>query len=174
MRGRDEAPLGQSLFGVGAPAARPGERFERGSDVLGPWLPVPGEPITEDAVLLFVMAFLVESFVGIIVCIVVAGMILGVLNTVFTESAMEVSDLPRPVASGTYSGVRFIGGAVAPIVAGSVSESISAGAPYFFGAGVVVLAVIVIAIGWKAIRRVDGHIDESPVDEAYALTGGDA
>ena len=126
------------------------------------------------AVLLFVMAFLVESFVGIIVCIVVAGMILGVLNTVFTESAMEVSDLPRPVASGTYSGVRFIGGAVAPIVAGSVSESISAGAPYFFGAGVVVLAVIVIAIGWKAIRRVDGHIDESPVDEAYALTGGDA
>lgn len=126
------------------------------------------------AVLLFVMAFLVESFVGIIVCVIAAGLILGVLNTVFTESAMEVSDLPRPVASGTYSGVRFIGGAVAPIVAGSVSESISAGAPYFFGAGVVLLAVVVIALGWKALRRVDGHIDEAPVDEAYALTGGDA
>ncbi|GAA1549534.1 MFS transporter [Brevibacterium picturae] len=126
------------------------------------------------AVLLFVMAFLVESFVGIIVCVIVAGLILGVLNTVFTESAMEVSDLPRPVASGTYSGVRFIGGAVAPIVAGSVSESIGTGAPYFFGAGVVLLSVVVIAIGWKAVRRVDGHIDETPVDEAYALTGGDA
>ncbi|MGO2810230.1 MAG: MFS transporter [Brevibacterium aurantiacum] len=126
------------------------------------------------AVLLAVMGFLVESFVGIIVCVIVAGLILGVLNTVFTESAMEVSDLPRPVASGTYSGVRFIGGAVAPIVAGVVSESISTGAPYFFGAGVVLLAVVIIAIGWKAVRRVDGHIDEAPVDEAYALTGGDA
>lgn len=126
------------------------------------------------AALLAVMGFLVESFVGIIVCVIVAGLILGVLNTVFTESAMEVSDLPRPVASGTYSGVRFIGGAVAPIVAGVVSESISAGAPYFFGAGVVFLAVVVIVIGWKALRRVDGHIDEAPVDEAYALTGGDA
>lgn len=126
------------------------------------------------AVLLGVMSFLVESLTGLIVCIVIAGMLLGVLNTVFTESAMEVSDLPRPVASGTYSGVRFIGGAVAPIVAGSVSESISAGAPYLFGAGVVLLSVVVLSIGWKALRRVDGHIDESPVDEAYALTGGDA
>ena len=126
------------------------------------------------AVLLAVMGFLVESFTGIIVSVIVAGLILGVLNTVFTESAMEVSDLPRPVASGTYSGVRFIGGAVAPIVAGVVSESIGTGAPYFFGTAVVILSVVVIAIGWKALRRVDGHIDEAPVDEAYALTGGDA
>lgn len=130
--------------------------------------------LTGLAVLLAVMGFLVESFVGIIVCVIAAGLILGVLNTVFTESAMEATDLPRPVASGTYSGVRFIGGAVAPIVAGAVSESISTGAPYFFGAASVLLSVVVIAIGWKALRRVDGHIDESPVDEAYALTGGDA
>ncbi|WP_309133327.1 MFS transporter, partial [Brevibacterium sp.] len=89
------------------------------------------------AALLAAMAFLVESFVGIIVCVIAAGLLLGVLNTVFTESVMEVSELPRPVASGTYSGVRFLGGAVAPMVAGSVSESISAGAPYLFGAGAV-------------------------------------
>ena len=126
------------------------------------------------AVLLAVMAFLVESFVGIIICVIAAGLILGVLNTVFTESAMEATDLPRPVASGTYSGVRFIGGALAPIVAGSVSESMSTGAPYFFGAAAVLLSVVVIAIGWKALSRVDGHLDESPVGEAYALTGGDA
>ncbi|MGO2034910.1 MAG: MFS transporter [Brevibacterium sp.] len=126
------------------------------------------------AVLLTVMSFLVESFVGIIVCVIVAGLILGVLNTVFTESAMEASDLPRPVASGTYSGVRFVGGAIAPIVAGSVSESISTGSPYLFGAGAVLLAVVVLGFGWKALRRVDGHIEESAVDEAYALTGGDA
>src|SRR5699024_12686770 len=78
------------------------------------------------AVLLAVMSFLVESFIGIIVCVVIAGLLLGLLNTVFTESAMEGSDLPRHVASGTYSGVRVSGGAVAPIVAGAASEPTSA------------------------------------------------
>ncbi|MBE4694352.1 MFS transporter [Brevibacterium casei] len=126
------------------------------------------------AALLVAMCFLVTSFVGLIICVVAAGLVLGLLNTVFTESAMEVSELPRPVASGAYSGVRFIGGAMAPIVAGTVSESIGAGAPYLFGAASVVLAILVIAFGWKALRRIDGHLEESPVDEAYALTGGDA
>ncbi|GAA0034177.1 MFS transporter [Brevibacterium metallidurans] len=126
------------------------------------------------AALLAAMAFLVNSFVGLIVCVIAAGLVLGILNTVFTESAMEVSELPRPVASGAYSGVRFIGGAMAPIVAGTVSESIGAGAPYVFGAGAVILSIVVLALGWKALRRIDGHLEESPVDEAYAITGGDA
>lgn len=126
------------------------------------------------AALLAAMAFLVESFVGIIVCVIAAGLLLGVLNTVFTESVMEVSELPRPVASGTYSGVRFLGGAVAPMVAGAVSESISAGAPYLFGAGAVLASIVVLGLGWTALRRVDGHLEEAPLDEAYALTGGDA
>lgn len=126
------------------------------------------------AALLAAMAFLVNSFVGLIVCVIAAGLVLGILNTVFTESAMEVSELPRPVASGAYSGVRFIGGAMAPIVAGTVSESVGAGAPYVFGAGAVVLSIVVLALGWKALRRIDGHLEESPVDEAYAITGGDA
>ncbi len=126
------------------------------------------------AALLVAMAFLVNSFVGLIVCVIAAGLVLGILNTVFTESAMEVSELPRPVASGAYSGVRFIGGAMAPIVAGTVSVSIGAGAPYVFGAGAVVLSIVVLAVGWKALKRIDGHLEESPVDEAYAITGGDA
>ncbi|GAA3848502.1 MFS transporter [Brevibacterium ammoniilyticum] len=126
------------------------------------------------AALLVAMAFLVDSFVGLIVCVIAAGLVLGILNTVFTESAMEVSELPRPVASGAYSGVRFIGGAMAPIVAGTVSVSIGAGAPYVFGAGAVVLSIVVLALGWKSLKRIDGHLEESPVDEAYAITGGDA
>ncbi|MGO1312835.1 MAG: MFS transporter, partial [Brevibacterium aurantiacum] len=126
------------------------------------------------AAILVVMSFIVESFVGIIICVILAGLVLGVLNTVFTESAMEASDLPRPVASGTYSGVRFIGGAVAPLVAGPVSEVLGVGAPYLFGAATVLLAVVVLSVSWKALRRVDGHIEEAPVDEAYAITGGDA
>lgn len=126
------------------------------------------------AVLEAIMFFLVDSFAGLIVCVIVAGLVLGAINTVFTESAMEATELPRPVASGTYSGIRFLGGALAPIIAGIVSERISAGAPYLFGTGAIVAAVLVIGLGWKTLGRVDGHLQEEPLDEAYALTGGDA
>ena len=42
--------------------------------------------------------------------IVIGGLFLGVMNTVLTESVMQATDLPRAVASSTYSGVRFVGG----------------------------------------------------------------
>ena len=57
----------------------------------------------------------------LIVGIVVGGLFLGVMNTVLTESVMEATDLPRAVASSTYSGVRFVGGAVAPALAGVIA-----------------------------------------------------
>ena len=42
---------------------------------------------------------------------------LVVMNTVLTESVMEATDLPRSVASSSYSAVRFLGGAAAPPLA---------------------------------------------------------
>ena len=43
------------------------------------------------------------------------GFFRRVMNNVLTESVMEATDLPRAVASSTYSGVRFVGGAVRPL-----------------------------------------------------------
>ena len=56
---------------------------------------------------------------------------LGVLNTALTETVMEATDLPRNVASSTYSGVRFLGGAIAPAVSGPIAAALGAGAPYW-------------------------------------------
>lgn len=45
------------------------------------------------------MALFVPSLVILVVCIIVAGLFLGVMSTVLTEAVMEATTLPRSVAS---------------------------------------------------------------------------
>ncbi|SEN29820.1 MFS transporter [Nonomuraea pusilla] len=71
---------------------------------------------------------------GIIVFTVLSGIPIGLNNTVFTESAMEVSDAPRPVASAGYNFVRWMGGALAPFVATKLGEDVGTAVPYLLGA----------------------------------------
>ncbi|QTX03741.1 MFS transporter [Agromyces archimandritae] len=125
------------------------------------------------AVVLLGAALLVNSVVGLIVCVIVGGLLLGILNTVLTECSMEATDLPRPVASSAYSGVRFIGGAIAPPLSTWIGAQFGGAWPFVFGAAVVVVAFLVVTIGRKALVRADAaeeHTEE--VGEAIAL--GDA
>ncbi|MER7503119.1 MFS transporter [Nonomuraea pusilla] len=71
---------------------------------------------------------------GIIVFTVLSGIPIGLNNTVFTESAMEVSDAPRPVASAGYNFVRWMGGALAPFIATKLGEDVGTAVPYLLGA----------------------------------------
>ncbi|MFI7637145.1 MFS transporter [Nonomuraea sp. NPDC049400] len=71
---------------------------------------------------------------GIIVFTVLSGIPIGLNNTVFTESAMEVSDAPRPVASAGYNFVRWMGGALAPFIATKLGEEVGVAVPYALGA----------------------------------------
>ena len=82
------------------------------------------------AVDLIVAGFLVESSTALVVCIVVGGLLLGVMNTVLTEAVMEATDLPRSVASSAYSSVRFLGGAIAPPLAAALWHAFDATVPY--------------------------------------------
>ena len=56
------------------------------------------------------------------VMVIVAGAVLGVVNTVLTEAVMRIAPVERPIASSAYSFVRFAGGAVAPWLAGKLAE----------------------------------------------------
>ena len=126
------------------------------------------------AVDLVVMALGISSLPLLVIGIIVAGLLLGVMNTVLTESVMEATELPRSVASSTYSGVRFLGGAVASAVAGSLATALGSSAPYWFGAGAFVIATVVIILGRKLIAGRDDHEVPSDFDEAVAVTAGDA
>ena len=74
------------------------------------------------AVDLIAAGVMVESSAALVVCIVIGGLLLGIMNTVLTEAVMEATDLPRSVASSAYSAVRFLGGAMAPPAAAAANR----------------------------------------------------
>lgn len=111
---------------------------------------------------------------ALVVCIVIGGLVLGVLNTVLTECVMEATDLQRSVASSAYSAVRFLGGAVAPPAAAELAHLIAPDAPYYAAAGSVAVALVIVVLGHRALRRVDRVEAEPALTEAEAITAGDA
>lgn len=121
-----------------------------------------------------VMMIGIDSFVTLTVCVVIGGLFLGIMNTVMTESVMEATDLPRSVASSTYSGVRFFGGAIAPAIAGPLSNALGAPVPYLFGASAFAVGAIILGIGWKQLRNVDRAEELTETEEAELLTAADA
>ena len=88
-----------------------------------------------------------DSKTVLVVGIIVAGAFLGINNTLITEAVMGAAPVERPVASAAYSFVRFSGGAVAPYAAGKLGENVSIHAPFWMGAGAVLLGVVVLFVG---------------------------
>ena len=116
----------------------------------------------------------VGSPAALVACVVAGGLLLGVLNTVLTESVMEATDLPRSVASSAYSSVRFIGGAVAPPLATTLAAAFTEATPYYVAAISVALAAALIIAGRRVLARVDGARAESPSTQAQTIIIGDA
>ena len=87
------------------------------------------------------------------VCVIVAGAFLGVINTVLTEAVMRSRRVERPVASSSYSFVRFAGGAIAPFLAGKLAEYVSPEMPMLVGAAMVFAAVVVLLVKRGVLRR---------------------
>ncbi|MFJ6427671.1 MFS transporter [Microbacterium maritypicum] len=126
------------------------------------------------AIDLVAAGLLVANAAALVACIVIGGLLLGVMNTVLTEAVMEATDLPRSVASSAYSAVRFLGGAMAPPIAALLWHAFNATVPYLFAAASVLLAALTVLLG----RRVLAHIDDEPADatteDAAAILVGDA
>ncbi|MET0954601.1 MAG: MFS transporter [Cryobacterium sp.] len=115
---------------------------------------------------------LVGNAVGLVLCVIVGGLLLGVLNTVLTESVMEATDLPRSVASSSYSGVRFLGGAIAPPAATLLADQFTSATPFYAAAASVLVALLLIVLGRRHLAQADGAVDE--LEEAQAIGAGDS
>lgn len=130
------------------------------------------------ALVLAMMALFAENKAVLATGVVLAGALLGVNNTLITETVMKVSDAERSTASAAYSFVRFSGGAVAPWLAGVIGEY-SIHLPFWVGAVAVTSAIGVLCTARSRLRVIDeqpGHGAE-PVNsmiEAEAVTLGDA
>ncbi|MCP2320369.1 putative arabinose efflux permease, MFS family [Nocardia amikacinitolerans] len=136
-------------------------------------LPMMGLALGLFAADLAVMALFAENKTVLIVGTVVAGLFLGVNNTLITEAVMISAPVERSTASAAYSFVRFAGGAAAPWLAGKLGEH-SIALPFWVGAACTAAAVLVLVVGRAALAHIDEH-DPAPhsVEEAQAITVGD-
>ncbi|MGN6221641.1 MAG: MFS transporter [Microbacterium sp.] len=125
------------------------------------------------AIDLILAGILVDSPAALVACIIVGGLLLGIMNTVLTESVMEATDLPRSVASSSYSAVRFLGGAAAPPLAAWLWHAYGPTVPYLFAAASILVATATIAFGKRALARIDER-EADAAEEAAAVLVGDA
>ena len=109
--------------------------------------------LTALTTLLALMAFVPR--IGIIVAVIASGAVLGINNTLVTQAAMTVSQAERPVASAGYNFVRWIGGAVAPWLAGELALKVGARVPFLVGA-------VAVAIGAGVLISGRAHLGALP------------
>jgi ACDE family multidrug resistance protein len=126
------------------------------------------------SLLLAVMAIGTDHKAVLAACVVVAGLFIGVNNTLITETVMKAAPVERGVASAAYSFLRFGGAAVAPWLAGTLGETFNAHVPFWVGAGAVLLASGVLLATRGHLRHIDDEEtpDEEARDHAEALTVG--
>ncbi len=178
-------PLDMSAHGVGLVFFGWGLFLAVASVVLAPWVQRRVGTFTGMvaallgfAAILAAMAVWTDDKAVLVAGVVLAGGVLGINNTLITETVMKVAPVERGVASAAYSFVRFGGGAVAPWLAGTLGER-SAHLPFWVGAVAVLLSVAVLSTGRAFVRAIDeqpGHGAErvDSVVEAEAVTIGDA
>ena len=107
-------------------------------------------------------------------CVVVAGLFIGINNTLITETVMKAAPVERGVASAAYSFVRFGGAAAAPWLAGVLGERFDYHLPFWVGAGAVLLGAVVLFATRGHLTDIDADEDEIDelTDEATAVTIG--
>lgn len=126
---------------------------------------------------LAVMAVWTDSKTVLASGVVVAGLFIGINNTLITETVMKAAPVERGVASAAYSFLRFGGAAVAPWLAGVLGEQVNVHLPYWVGAAAVLAGAGVLTLTRPHLARID---EEDPAeddldeltDEATAVTVG--
>jgi MFS family permease len=106
-------------------------------------------------VVMAVIAAGVRTPAVVIVAVIVSGAFIGINNTLTTQAVMLVSPVERPVASSAYGFLRFIGGGLAPYVAGKLADATDLSVPFYLGAATFALAIPVLASGHGLLRRAE-------------------
>jgi MFS family permease len=123
------------------------------------------------AVLLLLIGLFTDVRWALIVCVIASGSVVGINNTLTTQAVMLVSPVERPVASAAYGFVRFIGGGLAPFVAGKLAEHYDLHVPFVVGAAAVAAGIAVLATGHRMLTLADADMasgGHAPSDDEVA------
>ncbi|PZG10123.1 MFS transporter [Nonomuraea aridisoli] len=127
------------------------------------------------AIVMAVIAAGVRTPAVVIVAVIVSGAFIGINNTLTTQAVMLVSPVERPVASSAYGFLRFIGGGLAPYVAGLLADASGLSVPFYLGAATFLLAIPILASGHRLLRQAERQLGEGEaVEPALTPVGGAA
>src|SRR5699024_3956488 len=118
------------------------------------------------AIDLAVIAGWVEHPTVVMIGVVISGAFIGMNNTLVTSTVMSVAPVPRPIASAAYNFVRFLGGGIAPWVAGILAEQYTDHVPFYLAAGAVFLGSIVLATAHRLIEQSDREEEQQTAQES--------
>ncbi|MDO9356058.1 MAG: MFS transporter [Solirubrobacteraceae bacterium] len=142
---------------------------------LAPWLLARYNPTTLLAVVLVIIVGLLliigaahDTTAIIVPTIIVSGLPLGVGNSLLSNLLFGVSHTDPADAAAATNFIRFTGGAIAPFLAGVLSENVSAAAPLFVAAAVVAVGFVVLVAGRRLLVAA-----EAPGSVSSKLTEGD-
>ena len=107
------------------------------------------------AVVVLIIAIWTTNRAVLIPAVIVSGIFIGVNNTVTTQAVMTVSPVEKPVASAAYSFVRFIGGGLAPFVAGRLVIALNIHVPFFIAAGAIVAGIVVLSTAHGLLTKAE-------------------
>lgn len=111
--------------------------------------------LTLFAVLLLAMGLWTSTHWVVIVAVILAGAVLGNNNTLITTAVMNAAPVERATASAAYSFLRFLGGAIAPYLAGKLAQWYNPHVPFITGAAFVLVSVVFIALNYHHVKHVD-------------------
>jgi MFS transporter, ACDE family, multidrug resistance protein len=97
----------------------------------------------------------------VIIAVIASGALIGLNNTLVTTAVMSISPVPRGTASASYGFVRFIGGGLAPYVAGQLVEHYNAHVPFL-------IAAVVVLAGTFVVASLRGPLDAADADAEAA------
>lgn len=109
----------------------------------------------------------------LIVTVIVSGICSGLNNTLVTQAVMEVAPVERPVASASYSFVRFLGGGLAPFVAGVVGTALTVHVPFWIAVGALVIAIALLLASRRLITA-GVEAAEAADEEVVPVAAGDS
>lgn len=98
-----------------------------------------------------VLATNVDNLTVVIVGIILLGGFQGTVGTLFTEAALNATDLPRPIASSSYSAIRFFGGAVFPLVSAPSIALWGGAGPFWASLIAGALAIGILLAGFRSL-----------------------
>jgi MFS family permease len=126
------------------------------------------------ALVVLVIAIWTTDRAVLIPAVIISGIFIGVNNTVTTQAVMTVSPVEKPVASAAYSFVRFIGGGLAPYVAGRLVLAVNIHFPFYIAVGAIGVGIAILTTARGLLAQAERVQSEqvSDVTPATADTSG--